>query len=54
MSKVSYLEKMEGVELLRALENNLKIGTFSIKSNTFSVDIKKITLKQLKFLKLIR
>ena len=51
MSKVSYLEKMEGVELLRALENNLKIGTFSIKSNTFSVDIKEDYLKAIEVFK---
>ena len=44
-SKVSNLEKIEGIELLRALENDLKIGTFSIKSETFSVDIKEDYLK---------
>ena len=34
----SYLEKIEGIELMRALENNLKIGTFFLKGDSFSVD----------------
>ena len=38
-SKISYLEKVEGIELLRALENNLNLGTFIIKGNSFSVDV---------------
>ncbi len=37
--KMSYLEKVEGIELLRALENNLDIGTFIVKGNSFSVDV---------------
>ena len=49
--KESYLEKIEGVELLRALENNLSIGTFSIKSNTFSIDIKEDYLKAIQAFK---
>ncbi len=51
MCKESYLEKIEGIELLRALENNLSIGTFSIKSNTFSVDIKEDYLKAIEVFK---
>ena len=51
MCKESYLEKIEGIELLRALENNLSIGTFSIKSNTFSVDIKEDYLKAIEAFK---
>ena len=39
--KVSNLESIEGVELMRALENNLKIGTFEIKTHTFSVNTPK-------------
>jgi 3-deoxy-manno-octulosonate cytidylyltransferase (CMP-KDO synthetase) len=38
-TKTSYLEKVEGIELLRALENNLNLGTFIIKGNSFSVDV---------------
>ena len=51
LSKVSYLERVEGVELLRALENGLKIGTFAIKSSTFSVDIKEDYLKAIEVFK---
>lgn len=36
----SDLEFSEGIELLRALENDFNIGTFSIKSNSLAVDIK--------------
>ena len=51
MYKESYLEKIEGVELLRALENNLSIGTFSIRSNTFSIDIKEDYLRAIQAFK---
>jgi len=34
------LEKIEGIELLRALEIGLKIKTTILKGNSFSVDIK--------------
>ena len=37
--KESPLEKIEGIELLRAIENNLSIGTFALFGNSFSVDI---------------
>ncbi len=49
--KESYLEKIEGIELLRAIENNLSIGTFSMNSNTFSVDIKEDYLKAIQAFK---
>mgnify|MGYP006153814861 CR=1 FL=1 len=39
--KESYLEKIEGVELLRALENGQKLGTFKLNGNAFAVDVKK-------------
>ena len=32
------LEKTEGIELLRAIENNFKVGTFSIKTSSFSIN----------------
>ena len=38
--KESKYEKIEGVELLRAVENDIKVGTFISKSNSFAVDVK--------------
>ena len=35
----SVLERIEGVELLRAIENNLTIGTFELSGDSFSVDV---------------
>jgi 3-deoxy-manno-octulosonate cytidylyltransferase (CMP-KDO synthetase) len=35
----SPLEKIENIELLRAIENGLSIGTFPVKQESFSVDI---------------
>ena len=32
------LEKTEGIELLRAIENHFKVGTFSIKTSSFSIN----------------
>ena len=40
----SYLEKVESVELLRALENGFLMGTFYLNGDSFSVD----TLNDLK------
>lgn len=39
-SKQTRLEKIEGIELMRALEIGLKIKTVTLKGNSFSVDIK--------------
>ena len=33
------LEKTEGIELMRSLENGQKIGTFIVKGNDFAVDV---------------
>lgn len=41
----TYYEKIEGIELLRAIENDMKVGSFIIKKDIFSVDIKKDYLK---------
>lgn len=49
--KPSKNEKIESIELLRALENDLKIGTFTINSDTFSVDILEDYLKAQKYFK---
>ena len=43
--KIGDYEKSESIELLRGIENNLSIGTFEIKKDIFSVDIKKDYLK---------
>ena len=39
------LEKIEGVELLRALEIGLKIKSPLLKGDSFSIDVKKDYLK---------
>ena len=33
--KTSYFEKIESIELLRALENGFKMGSNQVKSNSF-------------------
>ena len=38
--KMGKIEKIEGIELLRALENNLNLGTFVIHGSSFAVDVK--------------
>ena len=43
--KPSLLEITEGIELLRALENDLSIGTFISKGSSFGVNIKQDFLK---------
>jgi|TARA_Y100000389_G_scaffold197652_1_gene232668 3-deoxy-manno-octulosonate cytidylyltransferase (CMP-KDO synthetase) len=43
--KAGELEKIEGIELLRALENNQSVGTFVSKSTSFSVDVNDDLLK---------
>lgn len=48
--KKGKLEIIEGVELLRALENNLSIGTFEINTNTFSINTQKDFKKAKKIL----
>ena len=48
--KMTPLEKIEGIELLRALENDLKLGTFFTKTKSFSVDIMKDYLKAIKII----
>ena len=43
--KMGKLEKIEGIELIRALENNISIGTFIAKGTSFSVDVNDDLLK---------
>ncbi len=45
-----FLEKIEGIELMRALENNMLIGTFNLKGSSFSVDTKDDFVKASKFM----
>ena len=35
---IGNLERLEGIELLRALENKMKVGSFPIKTNSFSIN----------------
>lgn len=49
-SKQTYAEKIEGIELLRALELNLKIRTFALKGDSFSIDIKEHYTKAKKYI----
>lgn len=44
------IEKIEGIELMRALENNMKIGTFRLNGSSFSVDTNDDFIKVLKFM----
>ena len=37
--KMGKIEKIEGIELLRAIENNLNLGTFIIRGSSFAVDV---------------
>ena len=41
------LEEYEGIELLRVLENDYKIGTLKFKNDSFSINTKKDILKSL-------
>ena len=43
--KKGEIETIESIELMRAIENNLQVGTFESKSDSFSIDIKKDYLK---------
>ena len=48
--KQSPLEKIEGIELMRALENDMLIGTFNLTGSSFSVDTKSDFVKAIKFM----
>ncbi len=43
--KQSNYEKIEGIELLRSIENNFNVGSFIIKRDIFSVDVQKDYLR---------
>ena len=44
-SKQTFLEKVEGIELLRALEVGLKIKSPNLSGDSFSIDIKEDYIK---------
>ena len=46
----SNLEKIEGIELMRALENDMKIGTFNLEGKSFSVDTSRDFYRAQKFM----
>ena len=43
--KPSKLEKSENIELLRAIENDINLGTFVMKGSSFAVNVKEDLLK---------
>ncbi len=43
--KVGTLEKIENIELLRALENDINVGTFIAKASSFGVNVKQDLLR---------
>ena len=49
--KVSKNEKIESIELLRAIENNMELGSNKIKSDSFSIDILEDYFKANKYFK---
>ncbi len=49
--KTSHFEKIESIELLRALENKFNMGSNQVKSNSFSIDVKDDLKKAKKFFK---
>ena len=49
--KQTLIEKIEGIELMRALEIGLRMKTIFLKGRSFSVDVKKDFIKAKKFMK---
>ncbi len=45
--KLGNIEKIEGIELMRAIENNMRVGSFIIRDDIFSVDVKKDYLRSI-------
>lgn len=45
--KESELEKIENIELMRAIENEMKLGTFKMNGSSFAIDVKHDFLKAL-------
>lgn len=51
MSKMTINERIENIELMRALELGLQLKTFVLQGSSFSVDVKKDYLKAKKYMK---
>ncbi len=49
--KTSFYEKIESIELLRALENKMRLGSINLKGDSFSVDIFEDYIKAINYLK---
>ncbi len=49
--KPSKYEKIESIELLRAIENNMNLGSNKIKSDSFSIDVIEDLLKARRYFK---
>ena len=49
--KITHNESVESVELLRAIENNLELGTIKINSDVFSINTKKDLILAKKIMK---
>jgi 3-deoxy-manno-octulosonate cytidylyltransferase (CMP-KDO synthetase) len=47
--KISNYEKIESIELLRAIENDMSLGSFPIKTDSFSIDVLEDFIKAKKF-----
>ena len=43
--KLGFNEQAEGIELIRALENDMKIGTFIATNSGFAVDVNQDLMK---------
>ena len=43
--KQGKIEKIEGIELIRAIENNLNLGTFKATNSGFAVDVNQDLMK---------
>ena len=50
-TQMSYFEKIESIELLRAIENDMKLGSNKIYADSFSVDVIEDFRKAKKYLK---
>ena len=49
--KIGYLENLEGIELLRAIENKMKVGSFPIHTSSFSINTTDDVIRAKKIMK---
>lgn len=50
LSPVGAIEKIEGIELMRAIENNISVGTFVAKNSGFAVDVNEDLMRAIDFM----